>query len=362
MANVNGLEGIIAAETEISLVDGANGHLVYRGFDIQSLAETRTFEEIAYLLWYGHLPGDSELTGLREALCRNRYLPQHVIKILDLLPPDTDMMDVLRTAISAIGSTSVWPPTIQEAIRFTALVPTIVAFWFARIRNVPFTPSKNTLSHVENYLYMIRDGVRPPAEQVRALETYLIAGMEHGMNASTFSARVVTSTQSDMASALVAAVGAMKGPLHGGAPSKVMNMLDDIGDPELAEPWLRRELEAGHKLMGFGHRVYKTHDPRANALCAVVKSMDIRDSWLELALYVEKTAVNLLAAYKPGRNLFTNVEFWAAAVFRALSLQKSLYTPTFTMARVVGWTTHILEQGANNRLIRPSSKYTGASI
>ncbi len=360
MSKVNGLEGIIAAETELSLVDGTNGRLIFRGFDAPTLATTYSFEDIAFLLWYGHLPSTKERGELSLELSKNRDLPIHIANILDLLPKETGFMEVIRTALSAIGTDNTWPPTVEQAIQFTAIVPTIIAYWHAKVRGVSFTTPNHNLSHVENYLYMIRDGLPPSKEHTRVLETYLIVCMEHGMNASTFSARVVTSTQSDMASALVAAVGAMKGPLHGGAPSEVMSMLEDIKSSENAETWLRSELEAGSRLMGFGHRVYKTHDPRAKALCQVVKNMQVQDPWFKLALHVEDTAVKLLAEYKPGRNLYPNVEFWAAAVFRALDISKAIYTPTFTVARMVGWTANILEQAENNRLIRPSSKYIGA--
>ncbi len=359
MLRVNGLEGTIVAQTELSHIDGKHGQLVFRGFDVTSLATTYTFEDIAFLLWNGRLPDDPESTQLRMTLSENRTLPRHVMAILDFLPDNTELMAVLRTALSALSVDNQWPPTQEEAIRFTAIIPTILTYWYAKIRHVSPTEPNKQLSHVANYLFMLFDGTHPLPEHVQTLETYLVLAMEHGMSASTFTARVVTSTQSDIASALVAAVGAMKGPLHGGAPSKVMNMLEQIGSRNNTETWLRKEIDAGNRLMGFGHRVYKTQDPRAVALCEVVKRMHGKDEWFDFAVQVEETAIRLLSELKPGRNLYTNVEFWAAAVFRALHIPVDLYTPTFTVGRVVGWTAHILEQAAHNRIIRPEAEYIG---
>jgi len=359
MASTQGLEGVVAAETDLSLVDGQKGYLVYRGHWARDLATTYTFEEVAHLLWYGYLPSEADLEALRAEFIQNRTLPEYVAKIIDELPADFDMMSVLRTAVSALGVDSPWPPTQAQAIRFTAIMPTIIAHRYARLQNrTPVKPNPD-LSHTANYLYMLNDGKVPSDNHVRALEAYLIITMEHGMNASTFTARVVTSTQSDMASALAGAIGTMKGPLHGGAPSEVMTMLEEIGSPENIEPWLRKELDEGKRLMGFGHRVYKTRDPRAVALRAVVEQMEQRDEWFDLSVMVEDAAVRLLQEYKPGRNLYANVEYWAAAVLRTVQIPKELYTPTFTASRTVGWTANILEQAAHNRLIRPQSTYVG---
>lgn len=360
MATVNGLEAIVAAETNLSLVDGTNGILVYRGHYARDLAIHHGFEEVAHLLWYGRLPNAKEQQALRAAFLHHRNLPAHVMAVIDALPVEVDMMSVVRTAVSALGVEQNGPPTTAAAIRFTAVVPTIIAYRYARVRGVDVTEPHATLSHAANYLYMLNDGQVPAESNVRALEAYLAITMEHGMNASTFTARVITSTQSDMASALAGAIGAMKGPLHGGAPSEVMNMLEDIKTPDRAEPWLRAEIEAGHKLMGFGHRVYKTRDPRALALREVVETMSTRDEWFDLSVLVEDLAVQLLAEYKPGRQLYANVEYWAAAILRTVAIPKTLYTPTFTASRTVGWTAHILEQAENNRLIRPQSKYIGS--
>ncbi len=358
MAQTTGLEGVVAAETDLSLVDGQKGHLVYRGHWAKDLARQRTFEEVAHLLWIGHLPNAEETRKISEGLKAHRELPKYVQTIIDEIPLEQDMMSVLRTAVSAMGATNNWPPTPEDAMRFAGAIPTIIAHRHARVEGRTPVPPNPDLSHVANYLYMLK-GELPSEDKVKALEAYLIITMEHGMNASTFAARVVTSTQSDMASALAAALGAMKGPLHGGAPSEVMDMLIEIGSPENAEPWLRAALERGERLMGFGHRVYKTRDPRAIALREVVETMRGEDPLFDLSVHVEDTAIRLLEEYKPGRRLYTNVEYWAAAILRTVDIPKPLYTPTFSMSRTVGWTAHIMEQAAINRLIRPQSVYVG---
>lgn len=354
-----GLEGIAVAETDLSLVDGQNGLLVYRGYWARDLAIHHTFEEVAHLLWYGHLPNEQELQALKEKLKANRALPDHVKKALDQIPADVDMMSVLRTGVSLLGEPShAWPPTLDQVIAVTAKMPTIVAYRKARLDGRAFVEPRADLDHTANYLYMLKGEV-PSAAHVRALDAYLILTQEHGMNASTFSARVVASTQSDLISAITAAIGALKGPLHGGAPSEVTEMIEAIGTKENAEPWLRAKLEKGERLMGFGHRVYKTIDPRATALRVVASELSGDDPWFALATHVEQVGLKLLEEYKPGRKLNTNVEFFAAAVMRAVGLDDELFTPTFAVSRVVGWSAHVLEQAKNNRIIRPQSNYIG---
>ncbi|SFV00227.1 citrate synthase/methylcitrate synthase [Alicyclobacillus macrosporangiidus] len=358
MANTRGLEGVVAAETELSLVDGERGHLVFRGHWARELARSRSFEDVAHLLWTGRLPAPEEAAAWQAQMAAARTLPEHVYRVMDALPAGLDMMSVVRTAVSALGAAQDWPPSLADAIRFTAAVPTIIAYRHARNEGRSPVAPRPDLPHVANYLYMLT-GRHPAPDHVRALEAYLVITMEHGMNASTFTARVVTSTQSDMASALSAAIGAMKGPLHGGAPAGVMDMLEQIGTPERAESWIRSALARGERLMGFGHRVYKTTDPRALALRDVVTELAGEDPWFSLATQVEDVAIRLLEEHKPGRRLYTNVEYWAAAVLRAVGIPKPLYTATFTASRTVGWTAHILEQAAHNRLIRPQSVYVG---
>lgn len=353
-----GLENVVVAETDLSLVDGKKGHLVYRGHWARDLAIRNTFEEVAHLLWYGHLPNPDELTALKDKLAGQRDLPAHVRQVIDLIPENVDLMSVLRTAVSALGQPCHdWPPTMEQVISLTAKMPTIVAYRYNRLQGKEMLAPRRDLGHTANYLYMLKGEEASPA-QVRALDAYLILTQEHGLNASTFAGRVVASTRSDLISAVTAAIGALKGPLHGGAPSEVTEMLEAIGTKENAEPWLRAALEKGERLMGFGHRVYKTMDPRAVALSKVAASLAQDDPWFDLATYVERVALRLLEEYKPGRGLNTNVEFYAAAVMRSIGMEAELFTPTFAVSRTVGWCAHILE-AANNRLIRPQSVYTG---
>ncbi|MEK8131031.1 citrate synthase/methylcitrate synthase [Paenibacillus filicis] len=356
---VPGLEGIVATQTGISMVDGENGRLVYRGCWAKDLVIGHSFEEAAYLLWHGRLPDSKELVQLKETLQTHRVLPVSIVRLIEALPPDLDVMSALRTIISGMGGNfQAWPPTIDDGIRLTAAVPTIIAAVYRRSKGLPAVTPDPKLDTVAHYLYLLT-GTAPTPSQVAAMSAYGILTMEHGLNASTFAARVVTSTASDLASAVCAAIGAMKGPLHGGAPSEVLSMLDEIGTKSKAEPWLRERLERGERLMGFGHRVYKTRDPRAEALRTVTASLTSDDPWLDLAVHVENTAIRLLEEYKPGRRLYTNVEFFAAAVMRSVSMPAELFTPTFTASRMVGWTAHIVEQAANNRIFRPQSTYTG---
>ncbi|MCZ8521816.1 MULTISPECIES: citrate synthase/methylcitrate synthase [Paenibacillus] len=354
-----GLEGIVAAETNISLVDGTEGHLVYRGHWAKELAVHRSFEEAAYLLWHGTLPSPAELREFTLELARQRRLTPELSSLLGAMPPQAPMMSVLQSAVSALsGSEPAWPPTREQALRITALLPVIIAYRHHRSAGTPWNFTEQEEGHVSHYLRLLFG--RPASEaHVRAMTAYMILAMEHGLNASTFAARVVSSTESDMYSAVGAAIGAMKGPLHGGAPSGVLHLLDEIGTADRAEPVLRALLERGERLMGFGHRVYKTRDPRAEALREVCTGVAGGDPWLDLAGAAEQTAIRLLAEYKPGRRLYTNVEFYAAAVMRAVNMPSELFTPTFTAARIVGWTAHVLEQAQHNRIYRPQSRYTG---
>lgn len=351
-----GLEGIVVAETDLSLVDGQRGHLVYRGHWAKELALKYTFEEVVYLLWYGKLPNEEELRLFQQQLTEARELPNHIRTTLESLPSEVDMMSSLRTAVSALSNES--DETIEQAISLLAKIPVMIAYRYRYLNGKKQVPSRTDLSLTANYLYMLH-GVEPAHAHVRALEAYLILTAEHGLNASTFASRVVASTQSDYYSAITAAIGALKGPLHGGAPSEVEDMLERIGTVENAESWLRERLEQGERLMGFGHRVYKTKDPRAEALHQVAKELANEEPWFHLAVHVEQVAMDLLAEYKPGRRLYTNVEFYAAAVLRAVKLPTQLYTPTFTLSRTAGWTAHIMEQKAKGRIIRPQSIYNG---
>ncbi|HTI13995.1 MAG TPA: citrate synthase/methylcitrate synthase [Dictyobacter sp.] len=355
--NKGGLEGVVAATTAISKVDGTAGRLIYRGYDIHDLARTTTFEEIAHLLWFGHLPDQKELSDLHNKFVAERTIPDMVMQVIRGLPHTVDPMDALRTAVSAWGAIAIsGKPSIDQAIAVSARFPLFLAA-FNRLRNglEPLT-SRPELSHAANYLYLLT-GELPKEEHVRGLNSYLVLLADHGMNASTFTARIVASTESDIASSTVAALGALKGPLHGGAPSKVQDMIQAIGSVENAEPWIRDAITHGGRLMGFGHRVYKTADPRAEELREMAHVAD--PEGFVLSRHVEKTALALLDELKPGRKLYTNVEYYSAALMSSVGLSGDLFTPTFAVSRSAGWTAHILEQINNNRLIRPEAEYTG---
>ena len=356
--NKAGLEGIVAATTAISYVDGQAGRLIYRGYDIHDLVHATTFEEIAYLLWSGSLPTRAELDGLQARLVEGRCLPAGVLAVLRAMPPETAPMDMLRTAVSAWGLYSgvQGTPTVDQAIALTACFPLILTT-FHRLRQglEPLEPRAD-LGHTANYLYLL-SGREPEEAHVRSLDAYLVMLADHNMNASTFTARIIASTTSDLASAVVAALCALKGPLHGGAADKSQEMLAAIGTAENAEPWMRATLSRGERLMGFGHRAYKTTDPRSEELREMARQAD--PTSFAYARHVEEVALALLEQTKPGRRLYTNVDFYSAVVLNAVGIPVDLFTPTFAVARVAGWTAHVLEQTANNRLIRPLAEYTG---
>jgi citrate synthase len=347
-----GLEGVIAGETALSKVDGANGRLIYRGYRIGDLVQHGTYPAVANLLWTGDWVASHRLP--------TAPVPEAVVATLRALPRDAKPMDALRTAVSAWGATQKlpWPPTVEQARALTAFSPSALAA-FARIRagKDPIEPDP-ALDLAEGFLYQLK-GERPDAGTTRALDAYFIVGAEHGFNASTFTARVITSTMSDIASAVAGAIGTMKGPLHGGAPSEVVDQLAKMGSVEHAEEWLRDALDRGERLMGFGHRVYRAYDPRAAALRTVAEGMEHKPDWLELAIQVEDMALRLLAERHPERPLKTNVEFYAAPVLQGVGLTPDLFPATFSLARHAGWTAHVLEQAAANRLIRPDVRYIG---
>lgn len=358
MIAAKGLEGVIVDTSSICLIDGNLGRLFYRGYDIHDLATMVTFEEVAYLLWNGELPTQTQLATLKKRFSQERAIPAQVKELVRSVPRSSNTLDVLRTAISALGTgTPLKKPDIEDAISISAKIPTINAA-FDRLRRgqEPLEPRPD-LDHAANYLYMLT-GKEPDPVKVQALDKYLILLADHGMNASTFTARIVASTWSDMYSAFTAAIAALKGPLHGGAPAPVLQMLKDIGKPERAEPWIRNELKEGRRLMGFGHRVYKTTDPRAEILRQIATKTADR-TFLELARDVEETGIRILQEERPDRKLYTNVEFYSAIVMDSVGLPADLFTATFAASRSVGWSANVLEQVANNRLIRPETEYTG---
>jgi citrate synthase len=357
-AIAKGLEGVVVAETNISHVFGEEGRLVYRGYEISELAGKATYEEVCHLLWKGSLPTRAELDALNAALRAQRSLPDNAAG-LKLLPKGVDPMDALRSGISlAAAQLGIrGAPTVDQAIALTARFPTVVAA-FQRIRNglEPLAPRAD-LGHAANYLYMLT-GETPPDNHVHSLDTYLVLLADHGMNASTFTARVIASTESDLGSALVGAIGALKGPLHGGAPALVMDMLEAIGSAENVKPWIDHALNAHQKLMGFGHRIYKTTDPRAEILRDMAKHASTPE-FFALARGTEDYAIQELNRRKPDQRLYTNVEFYSAAVLNSVGLPRDLYPTTFGVSRAAGWSAHVLEQMIGNRLIRPQSEYVG---
>lgn len=358
MIMAKGLEGVIVDTSGICLIEGNVGRLIYRGYDIHDLASSLSFEEVAYLLWNGDLPNQRQLDELKARLDQQRAIPAKLKTAMRNLPVSSNTLDVLRTAISILGTGSpLKNPDMDDAISIAAKIPTINAA-FDRIRKgqEPIDP-RNHLSHAANYLYMLT-GREPDPVKVDAVNKYLILLADHGMNSSTFTARVVASTRSDMYSAITAAIGALKGPLHGGAPAPVLQMLKDIGKPERAEAWMRDELKAGRRLMGFGHRVYRTTDPRAEILREIA-SQTADKGFFELARNVEETGIRVLQEDRPRKKLYTNVEFYSAVVMNSVGLPPDLFTATFAASRCIGWTANVLEQVANNRLIRPDIEYTG---
>lgn len=361
---VSGLENIVAATTRLSRVNGQIGELILAGFPLEELAERISFEEMIFLLWHDRLPAAGELTNFSRQMADLRPLSKATIELLRAAArSNLPTMDALRMGTGTLDLELPSQDPLHQAQALTARLPTIVAaYWRLKTGEEPLAPDP-ALSHSANLLYMV-SGERPSDVRARALDTYLITVSDHGLNASTFTARTIVSTRSDLVSAVTGAIGALKGPLHGGAPGPALDMVFDIGAAERAEPFLRSKIEAGERLMGFGHRVYKVRDPRADVLgraAARLYQADGDMALYELAKQVEETAVALLAEYKPGRNLQTNVEFFTALLLHGLGLPTDLFSPTFAVGRVAGWLAHCFEQQQTGRLIRPKSAYSGES-
>ena len=353
-----GLEGVVAAETAVSEVDGANGRLIYRGgYLIEDLAPVVSFEETAYLLWHGELPDQGQLDALRKQMSAARRLNAAARGALMALDPATDPMDVLRTVVSAQGATkSIAKPTLDEAVALTAVFPTIVGAAYRRRSGKEVVEPRDDLDHVGNLLWMM-DGAEPPAERVGWVGSYLVMLADHGLNASTFAARVVASTGSDLTSAVVGAIGALKGPAHGGATFAARTMLDKIGSAENAEKWLTEAHARHDRFSGFGHRVYRTYDPRAKLLREMAKSA--APELHRTAARTEEVALNILHEAHPERPNATNVDFWASVVLTGAGIPKEMFTCLFATSRVSGWTAHVLEALSDLRIIRPASRWIG---
>jgi citrate synthase len=353
-----GLEGVVAAQTEISEVDGQNGRLIYRGgYLIQEIAD-RSFEEIAYLLWNGDLPGDAQLGDLNGTLRAQRALNHAAQAALAGLPADADPMDALRTLLSAQGAAPDCPkPSLDGAVAATAVTPTAVAAYYRHQRGEPAIEPRADLGHAANFLYML-DGREPGPDRVHYLQTYLVLLADHGLNASTFTARVVCSTGSDLWSSVVAAIGALKGPAHGGAATAAMNMIERVGGPERAERFVIDTLDRHGRLMGFGHRVYRTYDPRARILRDLCR--DANREFYDVAFKVEEAALRELLARHPERPNATNVDYYSAGILAAAGFPKEFFACVFAASRMAGWTAHVLEyMTKDGRIIRPASQWTG---
>jgi citrate synthase len=355
-----GLEGIVAAQSSLSDVNGEEGKLIYAGYDIHDLAQHATFEEVIYLLWNGKLPTSSQLETLKTALNAEAGLPADVIQLIKLLPKDANPMDVLRTVVSALGlydpdgADNSIEANERKAIRLTAKFPIIVTT-FQRVRNglEPVHPQSG-LSLAANFLYTLK-GEQPDDIATRTMDVAFVLHADHELNASTFAARVTAATLSDMYSAIVSAIGTLKGPLHGGANEGVIKNLLEIGTIDRVEQWVKDAFAAKKKIMGFGHRVYRTVDPRATHLVEMSRQLGERTGetkWYEMSRKMEEVVTR-------EKHLNANVDFYSASTYYALGIPTDLFTPIFACSRISGWTAHVLEQFRNNRLIRPRAEYVG---
>jgi len=357
---LNGLEDVVIANSDITFIDGAKGILRYRGYDVNELAEKSTYEEVAYLLLHGRLPVKSELDAFDQTLRKNRALPPAVFDVLNIIPAKTDPMAWLRTGVSALAGFDpepediTEPANIRKTIRLTAQLATMVAA-IERIRKrQPLLAPDPALDHAANFLYMLT-GKKPDDLSRRAMNIALILQADHELNASTFAGRVTVSTLSDLHSAVTTAIGTLKGPLHGGANQRVMEMLEKIGSSENVEPFVKRALSEKKKIMGFGHRVYTTVDPRAAILKRMSRELSQKvgpPKWYEMSERME-------ALMLKEKKLNPNLDFYSASVYHYLHVDIDLYPLIFAMSRVVGWCTHFIEQYRHNRLIRPLTHYTG---
>jgi citrate synthase len=359
-----GLEGVVATDTRLGDVRGQEGQLIYCGYDINELAGKVSFEEVIYLLWYGKLPNRSELAELKALLAAERQLPEQVTEFLRTAPPAALPIDVLRTAVSMLG---LHDPSLildssleaarRRAISITAKVGVIIAY-FHRARNgLDLLPVRQDLSEAGHFLYLL-DGKEPSKKKTETLDVAYVLHAEHGMNASTFSARVTVSTLTDIYSAITAAIATLKGPLHGGANEGVIHMLQEIGSPDKVEGYIVQALAEKRKIMGIGHRVYKVLDPRAPILkaMAVQLSSELGEpKWIEMS-------EQIAALMKEKKGLHANVDFYSATVYYSLGIPTDLFTCIFAISRTAGWTAHVLEQLADNRLYRPLSEYTGDPV
>jgi len=355
-----GLRGVVVGDTKISNVDGERGVLIYRGIDIHDLAYNSTFEEVAYLLWFQALPSPANLEAFRSELAKRRALPDPLLRILREIPATATPMDVLRTAISAMA---LFDPAakdisneanLEKSKRLTAVFPSIIAAFYRLSEGHEPIPPRNDLSTAANFLYMFT-GKEPDPQAARLLDAALVLHADHGMNASTFASIVTAATLADLYSAVTSAIATLKGPLHGGANEGVITNHIEIGSMDKIEPWVAQKLAKHEKIMGFGHAVYKTNDPRAIDLKKIAKQAGERagaTKWVEMTERMER-------AVWDQRKLYANVDLYSASVYYTLGIPPQYFTPVFAMSRIAGWCAHLIEQYANNKLIRPGENYVG---
>jgi len=357
---VSGLDGVFVAQTTLSFVDGPGSELYYRGIPVHEFIGTSSFEEVAFLLWYGKLPIKAELEALKKKLAAERQIPSEAIELIRKIPKKTHPMGVLRTLVSYAGlfdpQGGVFDPevSLSQAYTLTARFPGMIAAFYRIREGKEPVPSEPSLSHAADFLYMMH-AKKPDKEMTDALDAYLILLADHGLNASTFSARVTVATQSDLYSAITSAIGTLKGSLHGGANQGAMEMILDIGSPEKAESYVRSLFEQKKKVMGFGHRIYKHKDPRAEAFRKLARAVCERTGqsrFLDISDQVEKVMVE-------AKGIPCNVDFFSSSVLYALGFPVDFFTTVFAASRIAGWTAHVIEQQKNNKLIRPEAEYTG---
>ncbi|WP_329398198.1 citrate synthase/methylcitrate synthase [Streptomyces lydicus] len=362
-----GLAGVIVTETRLGDVRGREGFYHYRQYSAVELATSRSFEDVWYLMFHGELPDAAQLAAFRAETAALRPLPDAVRDALPALAGAGALagpLAGLRTALSLFGASVGFRPLYDidadrrraDALAVCAAVPTLLTALHRLGRGLQPVEPRADLGHAANYLYMLT-GEEPEPAQVRAIEAYLISTIDHGFNASTFTARVITSTGADLAACLVGAVGALSGPLHGGAPSRALDMLDAIGTADRIDGWIRERVLGGDRIMGFGHSVYRTEDPRSRMLRGIAE--EFGGPLVEFAVQVETRVEELLAELKPGRELHTNVELYAGVVMELCGLPREMFTPTFCAARVVGWSANVLEQAEDSKIIRPAARYVG---
>jgi citrate synthase len=366
MANKGGLEGVVVADVTTSLVNGTEGKLIYSGYSIEDLAANALFEEVVFLLWHNRLPNKSELETLRSTIAKEAVLPEPVLALMNGMPKETPAMAVVRTATSALSS---YDPDAEnltdkdvartKATRMIGQVANICAAWIRIKDGKDAVAPREDLNLAQNFVYMMT-GEEPDATASDAINAYLVLLAEHGMNASTFTSRVITATGSDMHSAITGAIGALKGPSHGGANAEAMKMFIEIGEVENVQPWFDKNIVNGdRRIMGIGHRVYKAPDPRAGVLKEQAKALAAstgNSKWFDIAVKLDEAA--RANEYFIERKLFPNVDYYSAIVLYTLDLEIDMFTPLFVMARMAGWTAHVIDQ-MGGRLIRPKANYVG---